>query len=80
MAAMRVGACLLVLAEIISSTLKMEATCSSETSVATRQAIRRYIPEDDTFHHLIYFNYSHVEACSGFTSSVLCRNFKVKSV
>jgi hypothetical protein len=34
-------ACLLVLAEIISSTLKMEAICSSETS-------RRHIPEDDT--------------------------------
>jgi hypothetical protein len=42
---------LLVLAEIISSTLKMEATCSSETSVATQQTIQRYIPEDDTLHN-----------------------------
>jgi hypothetical protein len=39
---------LLVLAEIISSTLKMEAICSSETSVATQQTTRRHIPEDDT--------------------------------
>jgi hypothetical protein len=39
---------LLVLAEIISSTLKMEATCSSERSVATQQTTRRHIPEDDT--------------------------------
>jgi hypothetical protein len=43
-------ACLLVLAEIISSTLKMEAICSSETSVATQQTTRRHIPEDDTVH------------------------------
>jgi hypothetical protein len=42
---------LLVLAEINSSTLKMEAICSSETSVATQQTTRRYIPEDDTFHN-----------------------------
>jgi hypothetical protein len=39
---------LLVLAEIISSTLKMEAICSSETSVATQQITQRHIPEDDT--------------------------------
>jgi hypothetical protein len=39
---------LLVLAEIISSTLKMEAICSSETSVATEQTTRHHIPEDDT--------------------------------
>jgi hypothetical protein len=31
------------LAEIISLTLKMEAICSSETSVDTRQTTRRYI-------------------------------------
>jgi hypothetical protein len=39
---------LLVLAKIISSTLKMEAICSSETSVASQQTTRRHIPEDDT--------------------------------
>jgi hypothetical protein len=41
----------LVLAEIISSTLKMEAICSSETSVANQQTTRRHIPVDDTLHN-----------------------------
>jgi hypothetical protein len=41
---------LLVLAKIISSTLKMEAICSSETSVATQQTTRRHILEDDTLY------------------------------
>jgi hypothetical protein len=31
-----------------SSTLKMEAICSSETPVATQRTTRRHIPEDDT--------------------------------
>jgi hypothetical protein len=35
-------------AELISSTLQMEAMCSSETSVETQQTTRRHIPEDDT--------------------------------
>jgi hypothetical protein len=35
-------------AERISSTLKMEAISSSETSVETQQTTRRHIPEDDT--------------------------------
>jgi hypothetical protein len=43
-------ACMLVLAEIIS-TLKMEAISSSQTSVATQQTTRRHIPEDDTLHN-----------------------------
>jgi hypothetical protein len=34
-----------------SSTLKMETTCSSETSVDFKQTIRRYIPEDSTLHN-----------------------------
>jgi hypothetical protein len=42
---------LLFLAEIISSTLKMEAICSSETSVATQQTTRPHIPEDDTLYN-----------------------------
>jgi hypothetical protein len=42
--------CLLVLAEI-SSTLKMEAICSSETSVETQRTTRRHIPEDDILHN-----------------------------
>jgi hypothetical protein len=43
-----VATCLLVFAELISSTLQMEAICSSETSVETRRTTRRHIPEDDT--------------------------------
>jgi hypothetical protein len=38
------------LAELISSTLKIEAFCSSETSVVAQRTTRRYIPEDDTLH------------------------------
>jgi hypothetical protein len=33
------------------STLKMEAICSSETSVATQETTWRHIPEDDTLHN-----------------------------
>jgi hypothetical protein len=33
-----------------SSTLKMEATCSSGTSVDFQRTARRYIPEDRTLH------------------------------
>jgi hypothetical protein len=33
------------------STLKMEAICSSETSVDTQRTTRRYIPEDGTSHN-----------------------------
>jgi hypothetical protein len=44
-------ACLLVFAELISSTLKMETTCSSEPSVETQRTTRRHIPEDDTLHN-----------------------------
>jgi hypothetical protein len=38
-------------AEPVSSTLKMEAICSSETSVETQRTTRRHIPEDDTLHY-----------------------------
>jgi hypothetical protein len=43
--------CLLVGLLGFSSTLKMEALCSSETSVATQQTTRRHIPEDYTLHN-----------------------------
>jgi hypothetical protein len=39
------------LAQLIFSTLKMEAICSSETSVNTQQTTRHYIPEDATLHN-----------------------------
>jgi hypothetical protein len=39
------------LAELISSTLKMEAICSSETSVDTQRTTRHYIPQDGTLHN-----------------------------
>jgi hypothetical protein len=42
--------CLLVFAELISSTVKMEAICSSETSVETPRTTRRHIPEYDTLY------------------------------
>jgi hypothetical protein len=36
---------------VYSSTLKMEATCSSETSVDLQWTTRRYIPEDRTLYN-----------------------------
>jgi hypothetical protein len=48
---MTLCACLLVFAELISSTLKTEAICSSETSVEIRRTTFRHIPEDDTLHN-----------------------------
>jgi hypothetical protein len=38
-------------AELISSIVKMEAICSTETSVDTQRTTRRHIPEDDTLHN-----------------------------
>jgi hypothetical protein len=43
-----------LLAELISSTLKMEAICSSETSIDTQRTTWRHIPENNTLH--IYIN------------------------
>jgi hypothetical protein len=36
--------------ELISSTLKMEAMFSSETSVEPQRTTRHHIPEDDNLH------------------------------
>jgi hypothetical protein len=47
-------------AEPISSTLKMEAICSSETSIATQRTTRHHIPEDDTLHHTTYLIVIHI--------------------
>jgi hypothetical protein len=38
------------------STLKMEAICSSETSVEFQRSTRSYIPEDSTLHATIYLS------------------------
>jgi hypothetical protein len=46
-----VQVCLLAGLLKYSSTLKMEAIRSSETSGATRRTTRRHIPEDDTLHN-----------------------------
>jgi hypothetical protein len=43
-------------AQPLSSTLKMEVICSSETLVATQQITRRHILEDDTFHNHLFEN------------------------
>jgi hypothetical protein len=41
-----------------SSTLKMEATCSSETSVEFQRTIRRYTPEDRTIQEITSITYT----------------------
>jgi hypothetical protein len=45
------------LAELISSTLEIEAICSSETSVDTKRTTRRHIPEDDILHYKETFRF-----------------------
>jgi hypothetical protein len=42
-------------AELISLTLKLEAICSSETSVETQWTTRRHIPEGDALRSLVDF-------------------------
>jgi hypothetical protein len=44
------------LAQLVFSTLKMEAICSSETSVDTQWTTRRYTPEIGTLHteYIVY--------------------------
>jgi hypothetical protein len=62
-------ACLLILAEMISSTLKMEAICSFETSVTTQRTTRPHIPEDDTL-------YNHrCENLKSYIVHVSCKHF-----
>jgi hypothetical protein len=61
----------LVYCSAYSSTLKMEAICSSETSVHIQRTTRRYIPEDSTLHnhrcehlksYIIYINLGMIRA------------------
>jgi hypothetical protein len=47
----RISSFTLVSCSAYSSTLKMEATCSSETSVDFHRTTRSYIPEVRTFHN-----------------------------
>jgi hypothetical protein len=44
----------LFLAEIIFSTLKMEAISSSETSVDNQRTTRRYITQDSTLQSIVF--------------------------
>jgi hypothetical protein len=71
------------LAKLISSTLKMEAIYSSETSVDTQRTPRRNIPEDDTLHNhrcenlkssllLFVFVSCHSSSCQRVLSSFYC--------
>jgi hypothetical protein len=48
---LKIRAFTLVSCSAYSSTLKMEAMCSSETSVDFQRTTRRYIPEDSTLHN-----------------------------
>jgi hypothetical protein len=45
-----------IYAQLIFLTLKMEAICSSETSVDTQRTTLRYIPEDGGRVHLEYLH------------------------
>jgi hypothetical protein len=55
------------LAELIFSTLKVEAIYSSETSVDTQRTTRLYIPEDGTLHN---------HRCENLKSYICLVNFK----
>jgi hypothetical protein len=54
--------CLLAgLAEISSSTLKMETICSSETSITSQQTTRCHIPEDYTLYERYIMEQSYLK-------------------
>jgi hypothetical protein len=48
---------------MISSTLKMEGICSSETSVDAQRTTWRYIPEVDTLHNIRCENLKSYKYC-----------------
>jgi hypothetical protein len=68
------------LAELIFSTLKMEAVCSSETSVDTQRTTQRHIPEDGTlqkmpdleFSYLVSFGACDCRVCNEMFSGCPC--------
>jgi hypothetical protein len=58
----KVGLCLPLLSQFVSwssysSTLKMDAICSSETSVNFQRTARDYIPEEDILHSCCYISF-----------------------
>jgi hypothetical protein len=66
------------LAELIFSTLKMEAICSSEMSVDTQRTTLSYIPEDGTLQYIFGTLQNHCcenlksyEKCTTLYSSIL---------
>jgi hypothetical protein len=59
-----------ILAQLLFPALKMEAICSSETSVDTQQSTRRYIPEDGTFHNHRCANLKPYNSSYRYTKSV----------
>jgi hypothetical protein len=66
---------------VYSSTLKMEAICSSETSVGFQRTTRRYIPEDNTLsnHRCESLKSYMITVCSSFCivlRVMLCRHLK----
>jgi hypothetical protein len=63
------------LVEFISSTLKMEAICSSETSADTQRTTRHHIPEDNTLHNHLCENLQswNLSACFKYHKATGCR-------
>jgi hypothetical protein len=57
------------------STLKMEATCSSEASVVIQRTTRCYIPEDRALHNYLCERLKSYK----FVSSLLCNGFLTES-
>jgi hypothetical protein len=68
----------LVLCTAYSSTLNMQATCSSEISFAFRQSSRHYIPEDINLHNYRYENLKSYEVLKKLPVKKLLKFPKVK--
>jgi hypothetical protein len=68
----QLGTCFtLVSCLVYSSSVKMEAKCSSETSVDFQGTTRRYIPEDDTLHN---------HRCENLRSYIFISSVRMKNV
>jgi hypothetical protein len=65
--------------EQVTVSRKMEAICSSETSVASQQTTRRHIPEDDTLHnHRCETLKSYIKTNLGFKTESYTKTITVK--